>query len=442
MRSRSDLHDYQIEAIEELENREEAFVWLGLGDGKTVIALTAIADLNMTALVVGTKNIVELTWPGEIKNWTHLSGITYASATGSKRLREKAIESQPTVLGVNYENLKWLYQNSYHLPYEILIMDEVSKMKAHNTQRFRAHRKFVPAFKRRYGLTATPASESYLGLWSQSKSILTGSPLGRTVTEFRNAYTTPQFKGTFTEYTIEDENKRAIEEALEPYVITVDSDIKRPEPTIIDRTIPWSTTGARRQYEQMERDLIVELESTTIGAASRGVAFNKCRQLASGFVYDSEKEAHAIDEAKIDAIVETIEEAGSDPVLVFYQFKWERDELRSRIPGSEGLDQSDAAERFNRGDIPALIVHPASAGHGLNLQGACRHVMWASLPWSLEQYLQANGRVDRQGQERQVVITRFFRENTIEWDVAEKLDQKWTTQEELVNRVKSRNLTR
>ena len=438
-RSRDELHPYQIEAIEELKNREEAFVWLGMGAGKTVIALTLIADLNTTALVVGTKRIVELTWPREIEAWTHLSSITYCSGSGGKAKLRKAIESNPQVLGVNYESLKRLYEMGGHHGREILVLDESSKMKAHNTQRFRSHSKHVRSFGRRYGLTATPATESYLGLWSQSSSLLLPRPLGRTITEFRNQYTTPEFKGAFTEYTIRENNQRRIEDALAPYVVSVEGELKREDPTVVDIQIPWSATGSKRRYEQMERDLLVELEDTTIAAASKGVAYNKCRQLASGFIYDEDGNAQPIDEGKVDAILEAYDERGSEPVLLFYQFQWERDTLLGRISGSETLDRPDALDRWNAGEIPCLILHPASGGHGLNLQGPCHHVFWAALPWSLEQYLQANGRIDRQGQTEQVVITRFFREGTIEQDVADKLDAKWKTQNELMNRIKSRH---
>jgi len=436
-RSRDDLHDYQIEAIEELKSREEAFVWLGMGAGKTAIALTVIADLGLPALVVGTKRIVEMTWPKEIESWTHLTGLSYASGSGGKRQLEKAIEAQPDILAVNYESLKKLYEMGGHSGREILIFDEISKMKAHGTQRFRAHSKHSATFAKRFGLTATPATESYLGLWAQCSSIVRSRPLGRTITDFRSRFTTQEFKGVYTEYTVSEDDKRKIEECLAPFIVTVDGEHKREAPTIVDIEVPWRASGSKARYEQMERDLIVELENTTIAAASKGVAYNKCRQLASGFIYDADGVAQPVDEGKIDAIIEAYDELGEDPAIIFYQFVWERDELLRRILGACTLDDPATLERWDRGEIPALVLHPASGGHGLNLQSG-HHIIWASLPWSLEQYLQANGRIDRQGQEHQVVITRIFREGTIERDVADKLDEKWTTQAELMNRIKSR----
>ena len=218
MLSRENLHDYQVDAIEQLKEREEALVWLGLGAGKTVISLTAIADLNMTALVVGTKRIVEMTWPQELTEWSHLNGLTYAAATGSKKQREKAVESNPQILGINYESLRWLYQTYGTTGREILILDESSKMKAHNTQRYRSHLKHMNGFERRYGLTATPASESYLGLFGQSNSIIEERPLGRTITDFRRNYTQAIFKGNFTEYVISWPAEERIRQVLSPWI--------------------------------------------------------------------------------------------------------------------------------------------------------------------------------------------------------------------------------
>ena len=438
MLERSQLHDYQVEAIEWMQEHEEGFLWLGLGDGKTVIALTAIAAMSGTALVVGTKRIIELTWPEEISKWEHLHTLSYASCAGTKKKREAAVASNPQILGVSYENLKWFYE-TYGNDREILVLDESSKMKAHNTKRLRKHVQFVPSFKRRYGLSATPAAESYLGLWGQAAAVLKTRPIGRTITEFRNTFTTQHYKGMFTEYVISKRNKRDIERRLAPHVFLVD-DSRRPPlaaPTVIDHHVPWATTGAAEHYRSMEKELLVELTDKPISAASKGIAYNKCRQIASGFVYDGEKTAHAIDEEKIDAIVEEYEALGGDPVLVFYQYLWEKAQLLARLEGSEELEGHNY-QRWNEGKIRCLVLHPASCGHGLNLQGVCRHVFWASLPWSLEHYLQANGRVHRQGQTRQVVIKHFLRSGTIEEDVLLRLGGKLTGMEELLERMRER----
>ena len=437
MLKREDLHEYQSRMVSELCGRTSGLLWLGLGDGKTVIALTSILDLNATALVVGTKRIIEDTWPGEIKTWGHLQHLTYAAATGSKANREAAVESKPQILGINYESLKWYYDN-YDEERDVLFLDESSKMKSHSTKRFKIHMKNVKRFKRRYGMSATPAAESYTGLWAQAASVCALPLIGRTITAFRNKYTTQLYRGMFTEYAITDHNKRQIEKDLAPLILMIDDD-ERPkidDPLFIDVAIPWGSTEARGQYREMEKKLIVELEGTPIAAASKGVAFNKCRQIASGFIYDNDKLSHCIDGGKIDVIEEEYDALGGEPVLIFYQYRWERDELLARLEGSETLE-TGSIERWNEGKISALVLHPASCGHGLNLQ-AGRHVFWGSLPWSLEHYLQANGRVHRQGQKRQVVIKRFLRQESIDLDVLDRLRGKIEGQDELITRMRER----
>ena len=440
MLNRSDLHPYQSDAVQWIADHAEGMIWLGLGDGKTAIALTAILDLDVCALVFGTKKIVEYAWPTEIEKWEHLKGLTYRACTGSLKERQRALNAGPNILGVSYENLKWYFEQNDPEPRDLVVFDEISKMKDQSTQRFKAFKKFRDGYPSIYGLTATPAAESYLGLYAQYKTVVSEPILGRTLTQFRETYTTPIFKGMFTDYKVGPLQKRAIEAAIEPYTFVVPESarVKRDEPTLIDVPIPWSSKDDRLLYKQMEQKMILELEGqrTPIQAASKGVAFNKCRQLATGFIYD-EQGPHRMDQAKMDAIVEEYEALGGEPVLILYQFLWERDELLTRLDGAEPLE-GDAYERFNRGEIKALIVHPNSCGHGLNLQGECRHVFWSSLPWSLEGYLQSNGRIDRQGQTKQVVIKRFLRQQSIDEDIVARLAGKVESMTELIERMRGR----
>lgn len=438
MLKRADLHAYQVDAIERMKSMQEAAVWAGLGDGKTAIALTAIADLGLNALVFGTKKIVEYAWPAEIEKWEHLKGLSYRACIGSRTQRAKAIADVPHILGVSYENLKWYFESADPLCRPLVIFDEISKMKDQGTQRFKAFKKYRDQYIHRYGLTATPATESYLGLYAQYRTIVTEPILGRTLTQFRETYTTPIFKGMFTDYKVGPLQKRAIEAAIAPYTIVVDGARKRSEPTLIDVPIPWTSKNDLLLYKQMEKKLILELEGqrTPIQAASKGVAFNKCRQLATGFVYD-DGTPYKTDPTKMDAIVEEYEALGGEPVLILYQFLWERDELLTRLDGAEPLE-GDAYQRFNQGKIKALVVHPNSCGHGLNLQGECRHIFWSSLPWSLEGYLQSNGRIDRQGQTKQVVIKRFLRQQSIDEDIVARLAGKVESMTELIERMRGR----
>lgn len=441
MLKRSDLHPYQRDAVDWMKANKEGAIWLGLGDGKTATALTVIADLGLPALVFGTKRIVEYAWPTEIEKWEHLAGCSYAAAVGSAKQREKAVALSPMILGVSYENLKWYYENhpkdAFHRL--VVILDEVSKLKDTSTQRFKTFKKNRSLHEYIYGLTATPAAENYLGLYGQYRAVVTDPILGRNLTQFRDTYTSQHFKGMFTEYRVGPLQKKAIETAIAPHTFVVPESqrTKRPDPTLIDVTVKW--TGKNRDlYRQMEKKLILELEDqkTPIQAASKGVAFNKCRQLACGFIYNDGNPSN-FDPSKLDMIEEEYDALGGEPVLVLYQFIWEKEALLRRLSGAEPLE-GDAYQRFDRGEIPALVVHPKSCGHGLNLQGSCRHVFWSSLPWGLEDYLQSNGRIDRQGQTKQVVIKRFIRSQSIDEDIVARLAGKVDNMTELIARMRER----
>ncbi len=434
---KTDLHEYQKRAVDWLVSRERGFVWLGMGDGKTVIAATAIAELRQPTILVGTKRIVQHTWPEELSKWDHLNKLTYAAAVGAKRKRETAVAENPDILGVSYENLQWLLTNGLARGRTLLVFDEISKMKSHSTRRFRAlslayrHAKTMP---RVFGLTATPALEGHGGLWSQWKSVGGDDRLGRNITEFRNLFTTPVYKGNFTDYVIPKGKAAQIEELLSPDIYTI-ADNERPyeqKALVEDVAVPWGSTGASNTYGRMEKDLIAELASGTFTAASKGVALNKCRQLAAGFIYDEERNVHVIDEDKFDAIAEAVEELQGEPCLVFYQFIPEKEELMRRIPSLRPLGDDEIARDAQ------IILHPKSAGHGLNLQDKIRYAFFSSCPWSGEEYVQSIGRVDRQGQTRQPIVKRFVRSGTIDVDVIAAAEGKIDDEQELLRRVVSR----
>lgn len=434
MRPRSALHDYQKQAVADIVARDELMLWVPLGGGKTAIALTAITEIGCNAIVVGTKRIVEMTWPAEIKEWWHLDGITYAAATGAKKDREKALASKPWVLGINYESLGWLLTQDLSA-YSMIIFDEVSKMKAHNTQRFKAFMKSRSRFKRIVGMTATPASESYVGLYAQYRAVVSEPILGKNVTQFRETFVTPIFKGLYTDYKVTDRDKAAIEARIRPYTLVLDVP-RREAPTVRDVPVPWESKEAEEQYRTAEKKFVVEFDGKPYAMASRSESFMKTRQLATG-IYLLNQEARVTSPAKFEAIKEAYEELGGEPVLVFYQFVAEREILLDLLPGAEEL-HTPLLEKFNRGEVPCLVVHPRSAGYGLNLQGPCRHVFWSSLPTSGEEYIQANGRINRQGQDRQVVIQRFVRDRSIDGELVGLVEGKLSGMDQLINNMRGR----
>jgi len=434
VRSRSALHDYQKRAIEQIVANNELMLWVPLGGGKTAIALTAIAEIGCNAIVVGTKRIVEMTWPNEINDWQHLSGITYAAATGTMKSKETALASKPWVLGVNYESLKWLMEQDI-TGYDMIVFDEVSKMKAHNTMRFKSFMRARSKFRRIVGMTATPASESYIGLYAQYRSVVTEPILGKNITQFRETFLTPQFKGLYTDYKVLERDKAAIEARIRPHTLVVEIP-KRPEPTVVDVAVPWESKEAEAQYRTAEKKFVIEFEGKPYAMASRSESYMKTRQLATG-IYLLSEDVRVTSPAKFEAIREAYEELGGEPVLVFYQFVAEREILLDLLPGAEEL-HTPLLEKFNLGEIPCLVVHPRSAGYGLNLQGPCRHVFWSSLPTSGEEYFQANGRINRQGQERQVVIKRFVRDRSIDGDLVSMVEGKLSGMDQLINNMKGR----
>lgn len=434
MRPRSALHDYQLKMIERIKCEKEVMVWLGLGGGKTAAALTAILDLGVPAIVVGTKRIVEMTWPNEIKEWEHLAHLDYRACTGTETQRRKALRAAPQILGVNYESLQWLLTQKLD-GYKMVIFDEISKMKSHSTNRYKHWMKNRHRFERIVGMTATPASESYVGLYAQYRTVISKPVLCGNITYFRQQFVTPIFKGMYTEYVVSPQDKKAIEDAIAPVTLVLDTP-RRGAPTVVDVPVPWESPKVEQRYRDVEKKFVAEFAGQPFALASRAESWMKCRQLATG-IFIKDELAEITSNAKFEAIREAYDELGGEPVLVFYQFVYEREILLGLLPGAEELRTPDL-ERFNRGEIPALVVHPRSAGYGLNLQGPCRHVFWSSLTPSGEEYLQANGRIDRQGQVGQVVIKRFVREKSVDLELTGLVEGKLTDNSQLIESMRGR----
>lgn len=449
----ADFKSYQRDVFAWLPHRTEAFVWLPLGAGKTAVAAHTFAEWRRRyglerALVVGTTKIVTMTWPNELEKWEALQGLSYAAAVGSLRDRVEAVRDKPDVLGVNYENLRWLltlYDGKPELP-TVLILDEISKMKDHGTKRFKALQAALPHFERRIGLTATPAAEGYVGLWAQEASVSSARRLGKNITAFRAMHcTTKQVSADNHVYVVSPAGKAAIQEKLAPITFNLTADDYpelRSHPTVVDVPVGWSVPH-RYRYDKLEDEFLVELERGEVVADNAGVLANKLRQLCAGCIYDKEGQPVGLDTEKLEALDEAIEALNGEKALVFYQYRWEQKELLRRLPGSRSLDKPRDLTAWNKGEVPYLVLHPASAGHGLNLQeSGCTRIVWFSLPWSLEQYLQANARIDRPaaGGTSGIWIYRLLRERSIELDVADRLAGKITTQDELLAAVRARRL--
>lgn len=427
-------------------------------------------------LVVSTKAICDHTWGPEIENWDHLTGqLTYASAAGRK---EASVQARPDILGVNFESLEWLLDladaDPSLLP-DMVVIDESSKMKDHKTGRVKRFagfganpRGYVHRFKRRWNLTATPTAEGFMGLYAQEACISMRRRLGQTITDFRNEYAERIGEREQGRYVIGKYARRAIMDKLAPITFTTpDDDYRgdRPEPIHSEVLVPWTDEG-RAIYDEIEETLGADLtdfletmgeddddlfglteeelaaqDIDVISAGSAAVLIQKLRQACAGFVYDGRGNARRIDDAdaKLRALAALRERVGDAPILVFFQFRAEAEAIRNHFRDAV-VGLPDSLDDWNNGRVPMLAVHPASAGHGVNLQYGAHVAAWFSLPYSYEQWHQGNGRLDRTGQPDQVSIVRFLRPNSVEQDIWTKLQSKGAGLKEFIHGMRERRL--
>lgn len=465
-----DLKPEQIEDIDYLvENpANEGFAVLPVGYGKTIVTLAAITSIEageqrkIRTLVVSTKKIVELTWGKEIESWSFTRHLSYAAATG-KNFR-KAVLSNPDVLGVNFENLERYYdmvdKGEVELP-DVLVIDESSKMKAHDAKRVKRHcgfglastpRGYVHRFRYRFALSATPTAEGYAKIWPQECAISRQRRLGKNITTFRAQYCTARWNGNAMVYEVGEEAKKRIHADLHDILITSRKDkyLDLPDPVYSKLVVPW-TDAEYERYRKMEDDAILRLSeldgNADILAPNIGVQLNKLRQMASGFVYEGQigedgkvrQKTHWFDSRldKLSALGLVIDAADDVPVVVFTQFQAEMELLAQAYPQAQ-IGLPETLDDWNARKIPLMVLHPRSAGHGINLQYGSHIGVWYSLPWSYEEWHQANGRLHRTGQTQQVSIIRLERERSVELDVWLKLQNKGRTLKQFIDNIRAR----
>jgi len=457
---RRHLRPFQRDAIEWLRHRTVGFVWIDLGLGKSIVAATACLDMIERfepldrVLVLGTTNLLTLTWPAEFAKWNNLRNHTYAAAVGPLKKRAAAVESMPTFLGLNYENLVWFFKHygrSRFVP-RLLVVDEITRMKAHDTKRFRELTRHTDWFYRRLGLTATPAPESYLGLWAQEACVSQRRRLGRNITQFRKDFTTATWNGVRYSYSTSEPDKLKIESAIDPITITQrkKDHLGTSEPTMINLPVPWSQRG-QAAYSAMEKDFVVEVARkqdeglSLVQAVSMAVSLNKLRQLCGGFLYQTAaegnaREAHEIDRYKLELLADAVVSLAGEPPLIFIEYEWERAEILKLVPGAESKLTPDTKERWARHEIPALVLHPKSAGQGVDgLQKGTSTIIWYTLPWSGEYYNQANGRLAGGFRNSgRVRIYHLLRDHSIDHDVLDRLTGKLASEDALLSRVGKR----
>ncbi len=445
-------HDYQSYTTDFILDHPIAAVFLDMGLGKSIITLTAIFDLCLDSflvrkvLVIAPLRVARDTWPAEIKKWDHLHGLSFVVAVGSEAERKSALMQRASVYIINRENVQWLVEES-GLPfdYDMVVIDELSSFKSCQAKRFRSLLKVRPQVKRIVGLTGTPSSNGLMDLWAEFRILDLGKRLGRYITHYRNRFFAPDKRNgqVIFSYKPLPGAEEQIYEAISDITISMKAvdHLQMPECVINEVKVALSEKE-QKDYDTMKADLVVSLGGEEVDAGNAAALSNKLSQMANGAVYGEDKRYFTIHDRKLDALEDLIEAANGKPVLVAYWFKHDLERIQQRlhklhIPFST-LDDSVSMERWNRGELPVALIHPASAGHGLNLQAGGSTLIWFGLTWSLELYQQTNARLWRQGQTADtVVIHHIVSAGTIDERIMAALRKKEKSQSALIEAVKA-----
>lgn len=440
-------HDYQQYAIDFIKDNEVAAILLDMGLGKTVITLTALNDLIFDSfevrkvLVIAPLRVARDTWPAEIKKWDHLKHLRYSVAVGSEMERISALSKDAEIYIINRENVDWLVNKS-RVPFEfdMVVIDELSSFKSHQSKRFKSLLKVRPFIKRIVGLTGTPSSNGLMDLWAQFRILDMGKRLGRYITHYRSAYFLPDKRSADRIFTYKpaDGAEEMIYERISDITISMKSaDFLNLPECIINEVPVYMNEKEQCIYETFKADMVARIKGEEIDAANAAVLSGKLLQMANGCIYDEEKRALKIHDRKLDALEDLIESANGKPLLIAYWFQHDLQRIKERFTVREIKSSKDIAD-WNDGKIPVAAIHPASAGHGLNLQSGGSTLVWFGLTWSLELYQQCNARLHRQGQSETVVIHHIITKGTIDEDVMAALVRKEKIQNALINAVKAR----
>ena len=442
-------HEYQAHAIQKIIETPATGLFLEMGLGKTVITLTALEQLKYDyfdsgkILVIAPLRVAEDTWSRESQKWNHLNHLRIAKILGDRKTREKALREEADLHIINRENVPWLVSaTGKDWPFDTVVVDELSSFKSSSSKRFRALRRVRPFIKRIIGLTGTPSPNGLMDLWAQVYLLDQGERLGATITGYRDRYFSPGARDGHIvyEWNEKKEAEKNIYDKIGDICISMKSEDWLEMPERIDRFVPVKLSDtARKQYRKLERELLLPMSGADIVANTAAVLSNKLLQMGNGAVYDENKKVREIHEAKLDALEDILEAANGKPVLIFYTYKHDLERIKARFKQTRILEKgsADIAE-WNAGQIPILAVHPASAGHGLNLQDGGNVIVWFGLTWSLELYQQANARLYRQGQKQSVIIHHLITEDTLDEDVMKALENKAESQEALMEAVKAR----
>ena len=439
-------HEYQEYATKFIEDNEESAVFLECGLGKSVITLTAIKNLMARGevsrvLVVAPLRVGKTTWPEEIGKWDHLGGLTYAVAIGSVAERLNALKAQADITIINRENVEWLIDKSgMPFDYDMLVIDELSSFKSFKAKRFKALLKVRPQITRVVGLTGTPSSNGLMDLWAEFRLLDLGERLGRYITRYRLAYFTPDKRNAqvvFSYKPLPGAEER-IYDKIDDITISMRASDYLKLPSLVMNTVVVEMGEKEKDiYDNLCDDMVVSLGESEIDAVNAASLSNKLLQMANGAVYGEEQSVHHIHDEKLNALEDLIESANGKPVLVAYWFKHDLARIKAKFPFVREIKTDADIRAWNRGEVEVGVIHPASAGHGLNLQTGGSTLIWFGLTWSLELYQQTNARLYRQGQKNTVVIHHIVTKGTIDERVLKALEKKEKTQNSLIDAVKA-----
>ena len=450
-------HEYQKYCIEYIKTHNVSALFLDMGLGKTVTTLTALRDMMLDdvsvskVLVIAPLRVARDTWPAEVEKWDHLSDLDVSVIVGTAKERTAALNHSAMIYVVNRENVKWLVDyyesNGLRWDFDCVVIDELSSFKNYQSQRFKWLRKVRPFVKRWIGLTGTPTSNGLMDLWAEIGILDGGERLGRFIGRYRDAYFKPGSMNPSTGVVFSYIPRPGAEEQIYDRISDMTISMKAldyldmPECVYVDHKVEMSEPE-RRLYDQLKKDLIIPLEDGDIDAANAASLSNKLLQMSNGAVYDENGEARTIHSRKLEMLEDLIESANGQPVLIAYWFKHDRERILSHLTAAgyspRDIRESQDIKDWNAGNIPVALIHPAGAGHGLNIQEGGHILIWFGLTWSLELYQQTNARLWRQGQKQTVTIHHIITANTVDEDVLAALASKDVTQEKLIAAVKAR----
>ena len=426
---------HQSAGIEWIVQRPACALLWGMGTGKTVTTLTAIDRLlydyleDGPVLVIAPKRVAENTWSKECQKWPHLQHLRVVKIMGTAKQRARAITEQADVFVINRENVVWLVdllQNRW--PFKIVVIDELSSFKSAQAKRFKALRRVRGRIKRIIGLTGTPRPNGIEDLWAEVYLLDQGERLGKTISTFRARYLVPDKMNGHVVYSYrpKDGAEAEVYDRLADICMSIrKEDVLDLPGQIYDDIVLEPSPALLKQYKQFERDKVLECldEDGEVVAGSAAALTNKLLQFANGAIYDMDGQAHHLHDVKLDALEEMLEAAGGDPVLVLYAYKHDADRIRARV-SCRALDTPEDIDAWNRGEIPVALAHPASIGHGLNLQDGGHIIIWYGLTWSLELYQQANERLNRPGQKNVCRVYHLILKGTHDERVLKSLKNK------------------